>query len=416
MLRQSFGPVSDKFTAAYKQCEGGFMKLNTTYTSRDVNYNEEKFITLDKHFTKMIEDKSISGAAYSMSRYGKKFVEKSVGSMSYDIGDSRALKPDAIFSIYSVTNLFTAVAVFKLIEDGEFRLDTPVGDIIEEFKQGPFKDINITHLLSHTSGINPDKGAFENPYYMSPWDYIKQGHENGDDNWIKNGLKCGMRNDTDKEWVYSSFGYNLLGEVISRVSGMFAEDFIEKEILKPCELWDTCFAQKLEKKLVDRIVIMDKKSYDIAKRLHNNIPLENTDLEKRINRIPATGGGLFSTTSDLVKFGNMLLNNGYHGDSRILGRLTISRMTTRYTGSHIKDYCGGAAGTECEYGLGPDIRYNLTSFYTKGSYYHEGKGASCLIMDPKEKMVAAWVVPLLDDKYYGKAIHNTSGIMWSGIL
>lgn len=40
----------------------------------------------------------------------------------------------------------------------------------------------------------------------------------------------------------------------------------------------------------------------------------------------------------------------------------------------------------------------------------------CLLVDPRENMVAAWVVPLLDDKYYEKALYNASGIMWSGIL
>ncbi len=392
------------------------MRSETPFTPREVQYNEEKFQLLDKHFEKLMEKKKISGAAYCMARDGKKFVENALGAMSYEESDRRPLKPDAIFLIASITKLFTATAVFKLIEDGEFRLDTPVGEIIGEFKEGPYKEINIAHLLSHTSGMNPDRGAFENPYYQTYWDYILEGFEQGDENWIKNALKCGMRNDPGEEWAYNSFGYTFLGEIVSRISGMFAEDFIEKEIVIPCGMKDTCFTHNLKQKAADRIIIMNEGIKEIVSRLHNDIPLENTEVERMCHTCPETGSGLFSTTSDLVQFGTMLMNGGYHGDRRIIGRLTIDRMTGRYTGSHIKDYCWDAGGVERSYGLGPDLRNNLTSLYTKGAYFHEGSGASCLLVDPYEKMVAAWVAPFMDDNWHGEALYNTSAVMWSGIL
>ncbi len=392
------------------------MRFETPFTPKEVYYNEEKFGILDKHFERMMENNEISGAAYCMTRDGKKFVESSLGTMSYERDDHRPLKPDAIFWIASITKLFTATAIFKLIEDGEFRLDTAVGDIIEEFRQGPFKEINIAHLLSHTSGMNPDEGTFENPYYITAWDYLEEGFRNGDSNWIKNALKCGMRTDPGKEWAYNSFGYTLLGEIIARVSKVFAEDFIENEILKPCDMKDTCFTHSLKQATADRIVVMNAEVKDYVTRLHNNVPIANTELEKLIHSFSDTSGGLFSTTSDLVKFGNMLLNGGYHGDRRILGRLTIDRMTSRYTGSQIKDYCWGAGGVERPYGLGPDLRNNLMSFYSKGTYFHEGAGASCLMVDPHERMVAAWVVPFMDDNWHGAGLYHASTIMWSGIL
>lgn len=392
------------------------MRLETPFTPKEVNYNEDKFRILDKHFEKMMMKNEASGAAYCMARDGKKFVQNSIGTMSYEKSDTRPIKPDAIFSIASITKLFTATAIFKLIEDGEFRIDTPVGDILEEFKQGPFKEITIAHLLSHTSGMTPDCGTFENPYYQSPWDYIMEGFKKGDEDWLKNALACGMRTDPNKEWAYNSFGYTILGEVVSRVSGVFAEDFIEKEIIEPCEMTDTCFAHNLKQKGADRIIIMCDEMKDLVSRLHNGIPIENTEIEKMCHKIPDTGGGIYSTTSDLVKFGTMLMNGGYHGERRIIGRLTIDRMTRRYTGSQIKDYCWGAGGVEREYGLGPDLRNNLTSLFTKGAYFHEGSGASCLLVDPHEKMVAVWVVPFMDDNWHGEGLYNASAIMWSGIM
>ena len=392
------------------------MRMDTPYKPEEVNYNRDKFDILDKHFQRMIDKKAAFGAAYCMAREGKKFVENSIGTMSYDNKDDRQLRPDAIFWIASITKLFTATAILKLVENGEFRLENSVADLLEEFKKGPFKDINVAALLSHTSGLMPDRGTFINPYFQSPGDYIREGFAKGEENWLENALKSGIRTRPDIEWAYSSFGYLVLGEIISRVSGVFAEDFIQKEIIEPCGMEDTHFKKSLQKKDAERLVIMNHENQELVNKLRSDIEDESSETDKMKSKVPGTEGGLFSTTSDLIKFGNMLMNGGYHGDRRIIGRLTVDRMTIPYTKSHIKDYCWGAGGVERGYGLGPDLRYNPTSLFTKGSYFHEGSGASCLMIDPYEKMVAAWVIPFSDYDWHGEGLYNASTIMWSGIL
>ena len=63
----------------------------------------------------------------------------------------------------------------------------------------------------------------------------------------------------------------------------------------------------------------------------------------------------------------------------------------------------------------PDMRYNLTTFILKGSYFHEGAGACALIIDPYEKLVASWFVPFKNDAWYAHGIYNVSAIIWSGL-
>jgi len=50
-----------------------------------------------------------------------------------------------------------------------------------------------------------------------------------------------MRKNPGEEWAYCSFGFVILGEVITRVSGQFANDYILEHIIKPCGMKDTGF-------------------------------------------------------------------------------------------------------------------------------------------------------------------------------
>ncbi|NLN64402.1 MAG: hypothetical protein GX144_03130 [Clostridiaceae bacterium] len=61
------------------------------------------------------------------------------------------------------------------------------------------------------------------------------------------------------------------------------------------------------------------------------------------------------------------------------------------------------------------MRCNLASLYTKGTFFHEGSGACSLIIDPFEKLVAAWFVPWVNDKWCAHGLYNAAAVMWSGL-
>lgn len=90
-------------------------------------------------------------------------------------------------------------------------------------------------------------------------------------------------------------------------------------------------------------------------------------------------------------------------------------MTALHTTPDIKDYCWGAEGVFRPYALGPDLRHNLSSLYSEGTFFHEGAGGCCLLIDPVEKLVAAWFVPFVDDVWCAHALFNAAAIMWSGL-
>jgi CubicO group peptidase (beta-lactamase class C family) len=383
----------------------------TRFRPDEVGYDPVRIDALNRHFEDMIAKKKIFSANYCMARDGKVFANTAFGRLSFREEDERELKPDTIQGIASITKLFTSVAIWQLVEDGKMRVNQRVGEIIEEFNEKPFCDITIAHLLSHTSGLHPDPGCFENRFFQSPWDFIERDRS---DNWIASGLKSGMRKKPGEEWAYCSFGFVILGEIITRVSGEFANNYIMEHIVKPCGLKDTGF-REANKELCKRFNILNER----MEQMINDVladKYEEDEEDAFWNKIPGTGGAMYSTAYDLCRFGVMLQQGGYIEGTRILGRKAIEKMTTLYTAPHIRDYCWNAGGPYRAYGLGPDMRNNEGCLYSEGTFFHEGSGGCSLIIDPKEKLVAAWFIPFVNGVWTPEPLYNAAAVMWSGLI
>jgi CubicO group peptidase (beta-lactamase class C family) len=113
-----------------------------------------------------IDDKRIAGAVTLVIRHGHVVWFKSQGMMDREAG--KAMRPDAMFRICSMTKPITSAAVMMLYEEGRFLLDDPVSKYLPEFKNPkvlvkpasgePYsipatKEITIRDLLRHTSGV-----------------------------------------------------------------------------------------------------------------------------------------------------------------------------------------------------------------------------------------------------------------------
>lgn len=389
-------------------------KGTVPYKPEDVDYCGERFDLLNQHFVNMIEKKQIISGSYCVAKDGKIFASAAIGSQSYKEDDKRPVKPDTIYPIASLTKLITAIAIFQLVEDGKMRVGQRVGEFIEEFNTPPYDKITVAHLLTHTSGLPCDMGAKNDKHKVSPWDYIMTCK---DESWIAAALHMGMDTEPDKEWAYCSFGYVILGEIITRVSGEYADDYITNHILTPCEMNDTSFNLKMENK--DRYNIRTdynaKMLDDFEKSAVSNLKKSEKDTYFESLKIPHTGGGLFSTTGDIIHIGIMLMQNGWYNGKRILGRKAIEKMTTCCTKPDIKNFCWGANGDYRAYGLGPDMQYNHHMLYSEGSFYHEGYGTCCLLVDPFEKLAAVWFSQFEGEQWHAEALFNVSAIIWSGL-
>lgn len=359
----------------------------------EVGYNSARLETLDSLFQRLIRQEKLQCASYLLSRNGKIFASKSMGRLS-GFDDRGDLMPDSIRRIASITKCHTAIAIAKLIEDGEIYLQQPVATILEEFDTPMHNDIEIFHLLTHTAGIIADPGYFKEPYQRGWWD----GFNGEKDNWIKAMLAGPKLSKPGEVWNYSSAGYTILGEIVSRVSGMPFEEYVTKNILKPLS--------------------MDRSFFQVPEELHDQVCMIHSDEAERLkpkenkNALPSSSGGLYSNLYDLWKIGQLMLDNGTLGGQRILGRKTVEVMTSNLL-SNVPAFHWGSQFKSYEQGFA----WRITSrnfFSSDGTYGNEGAGRCALYVDPVEKMVAAYFVPTKLG-WVPESVMNAQAVIWSGI-
>ncbi len=140
------------------------------------------------------------------------------------IGSNNLITKSSQFALYSITKIFTSLAILKLIDQGYLELDDKASDYLTSY---PFlSNITIRQLLSHQSGLN-------NPIPIS-WihlveedslfDYKKFSHET-----LKSKAK--KKTDAGKKASYSNLNYLILGEIIENVSGLTFQNYITQNIL-----------------------------------------------------------------------------------------------------------------------------------------------------------------------------------------
>ncbi|MCL2722469.1 MAG: beta-lactamase family protein [Treponema sp.] len=386
---------------------------------KDIGYNEKRLDVLNNHFQCLIDDGEIQCATYCISRKGKIFAHGGIGKKSFRKESNEAVQPDSIRWIASVTKVFAAVALMKLVEDGVTRLDVPVGEILPQFDTPPYNGITIFQLLTHTSGLHADGGCFDNKYQTNYWDMIDNAYklhkkEDGEFDWLTAALGTignGLRVKPDTEWAYCSFGFIVIGAIIEKLTGMSSHKYIEDNICKPLGLKDTLFDCTPE--MVERIVVSDDNDEKYISDIKNGTYQPHWIGE--ILKIPSTGGGLNGTSFDLNRFGNMMLYKGTFDGVRILGRKAAEKMTT-FAIHNMPNYCWGANDKDRGFGVGFDMRNGPAFTFSPGTFNHEGAGACSLYVDPQEELVAAWIVPFAKEGWWSKALFNVINIIWSGLL
>lgn len=357
----------------------------------EVDYKPEKLDLLDELFAGLVADGTLQCMNYLMARHGKVFAWKSMGRICgyEDRGD---FMPDSIRRIASTTKIFTAVAVMQLIERGKFFLEQPVHTIIDEFKTRQHDRITIFHLLTHTSGLTADSGYFLEPYGIDWWSPDVDAS-----NWIRAILGGTLQSEPGKTWSYCSRGFNILGEIITRTSGMPYEDYVTKNILEPLGMEDSFFQFKPEK--ASRICFTSKEQEE-----------RHTKPKSGVSAWYA-GGGLFSTLHDLWKFSQMVLNKGVFNGQEILSRKTAEAMTRNHL-VEVPAFHWGERMPRKKYGLGWE--FDKDPMLTPGNISHEGAGRSSLWIDPTEDFVFIYFEPTNLD-WAANAMICPRAIAWSGL-
>jgi CubicO group peptidase (beta-lactamase class C family) len=152
-----------------------------------------------------------------------------------DLQSKKPATPETIYSICSISKLFTSIGVMQLYEQDKFQLDDPVDKLLPFYNiQETFSDtwpVTVRSLLSHSSGL-PRESDY--PYWTGP-DFAFPDREK----MMERLPKQRTLYPAERYFQYSNLALTLAGELIIEYSGQSFEDFVKAKILGPLELRNT---------------------------------------------------------------------------------------------------------------------------------------------------------------------------------
>lgn len=139
--------------------------------------------------------------------------------------------PNALFKIASVSKLYVAVAIAKLVRDGKLSLEKTLSDYLPELNNRIENSDKITlqMLVKHRSGI---------PNFTDTYMYWAAPKESEDEQ-LALVLDQPANFKPDEDYEYSNTNYLLLGRIMNQVLGHDKFDYIQREILNPLNLKHT---------------------------------------------------------------------------------------------------------------------------------------------------------------------------------
>jgi N-acyl-D-amino-acid deacylase len=195
----------------------------------------------DQIIPDLMRKHAIPGGAVAVLRDGKLIYARGFGYA--DVESKTPVQPDALFRIASVSKPITSVSIMKLVEEGLLQLDDRVAPLIAYLTPAPgatvdprWEQITIRQLLNHTGGWDRDKpnGGFDPMFRPAIAAAAVGAPAPASAETVIRYMK-GMPLDFDPgtKFVYSNFGYAVLGRVIERLSGMPYEEYVRARVLQP---------------------------------------------------------------------------------------------------------------------------------------------------------------------------------------
>lgn len=151
-----------------------------------------------------------------------------------DVSSGRPADADTLYSICSISKLFTSIGIMQLRDAGKLRLDDPVGSHLPWFHMKTTQgegDVTIEGLLTHSSGL-PQEPTYA--YWSAP-DFRMPTREE----IVASAGSIDALYAPEKHHRYSNLGFELLGEIVASESGEPYASRIQKSILGPLSLSST---------------------------------------------------------------------------------------------------------------------------------------------------------------------------------
>lgn len=293
-----------------------------------------------------------------------------------DVEAGKPINEDNTFWAASMTKMFAGASVMMLVDEGKLSLNDPVTKFIPQLAKWQVvaeKDeshtmlvpvetpVTIRHLLSHTSGLTGSAevqqvtGSDSTPIRMR----------------ALSSVTGPLQSQPGEKYAYGNQGMNIAARVVEILSGKSYEDFLQERFFDPLGMTDTTFwpDEKQSARLAGAYGL--NRNGDGFSR--GGVGFLTQPYYDRTKRFPEAGGGLFSTTQDMLRYGLMLANDGEWNGVRYLSPEAIAELQKEQTGK-----------TRVNYSLGYHLR--------NGMFGHDGAYGTDLSVNPETGMVAVFMI------------------------
>ncbi len=206
--------------------------------------------------------------------------------------------PRSLFLMSSVSKPFVATAIVQLVEQGKMALDAPIVAYLPYFrlKDPRYKDITVQQMLSHTSGM-PDAVDYH-------W-YAPEDDEEALERYVQGLANEELLAAPGEKYAYSNIAFEVLGDVIAKVSGQTFEAYVKVHLLDPLEMHDSTFLRR-------------EVAPDLAVTPHFGAPLRVLAGAYPYHRAHAPSSTLHSSVEEMGQWAIANLNRGRFKGKQIL--------------------------------------------------------------------------------------------------
>lgn len=257
------------------------MVLSTLLVNAQMTSEKELQKTLDISTPIALKEHNVPGMAIAIIKNDQVIIKKGYGFSDAALG----IKVDTQtgFNIGSISKMFTAWGIMKMVEDGKLDLDAPYSDYTKDWKlpasEFDVNKVTIRNLLQHTAGLSVHGyNGYESRKELSSITESLSGTSREEE-------AVTLIMEPESKWQYSGGGYTILQLVIEKISGETFADYMQKNIFKPLKMKHTSF--NIDKEILKK----SAKAYDEE---GNETPLRLFNAQ--------AAAGLHTTIDDLILF------------------------------------------------------------------------------------------------------------------
>jgi uncharacterized protein YbbC (DUF1343 family) len=329
-----------------------------------------RMVAIDAAVEESISRGELPGAVVLVGNRDRVVFRKAYGNRAV-LPAREPMTVDTVFDVASLTKpVATATSVMILVERGKVALRDPVVRYIPEFapEGGDREKVTVEQLLTHRAGLPPD----------DPIELYTGTRAEIFERKYRQPLEAAP----GSRFRYSDVGYEVLGELVRRVSGEPLDRFAGENVFRPLGMRDSHFRPVAASRFLGEKMGLTDISWPPISRIAPTERREDRWMRGEVHdpRAYAVGGvaghaGLFSTADDLSRYCRMVLGGGKLGRARVLSPLGVEALTRpRFYGDDDLRALGWDVATAWS--------RNRGDLFPPGSFGHTGFTGTSLWLDP----------------------------------